>query len=241
MLDKSTLTVTGHILMTDLDTNEVVLDTFNDVLFGNMSSALANALIGNGNKFLFYIGLGNGGAYVNTAGTIGYKTSLGGVASLVKNPNANLYNTIFVKKLSNEATPLGVYDQTSKAYIASTNTATNYEDITVYSVLGYNEPPVATSNSATITQSAIDNSSFIGSTGVVGQTNSQLVFNELAVYAGPADILTNSATLTSADVISFTQSQQKLMLTHAIFHPVQKAANRKIGITYTIRIQMGAV
>jgi hypothetical protein len=30
------------------------------------------------------------------------------------------------------------------------------------------------------------------------------------------------------------------MLTHVIFHPVQKSANRSLEIIYTLRIQMGA-
>jgi len=241
MFELAPITMTGHVVITDLDTKEVLVDTFNDVLFGNMSTALAHALIGDSSNFLFYVGFGNGGAYVNTTGTIGYRTSIGGAGSLVKNPNANLYNTIFVKKLSNDSTSSAAYDPSSRAYIASSNAATNYEDITVEVTLGYNEPPTASSNSSTLSQTAIDNSTFIGSTGTVGQTNTELVFNEIALYAGSATALTGNSTLTTADVINFTQSQDKLMLTHAIYHPVQKSANRQLGIVYTLRIQMGTI
>jgi hypothetical protein len=34
-------------------------------------------------------------------------------------------------------------------------------------------------------------------------------------------------------------SQQGRLLTHLIFHPVQKAANRKIQVVYTVRISVG--
>jgi hypothetical protein len=34
-------------------------------------------------------------------------------------------------------------------------------------------------------------------------------------------------------------SQQGRLLTHLIFHPVQKSANRKIQIVYTVRISVG--
>jgi hypothetical protein len=34
-------------------------------------------------------------------------------------------------------------------------------------------------------------------------------------------------------------SQQGRLLTHLIFHPVQKSANRKIQIVYTVRISTG--
>lgn len=241
MLQNIPVQITGHVKITDIDTGELLVDQHNDVLYGNMSTALAHALIGDDGSFLFYIGFGNGGAYVNSAGTIGYKTSLGGPGSLIKNPNANLYNTIYVKKLSNDATPSGQYDQNSKAYIPTTNSATNYEDIIVNVVLGYNEPPVSDVSSTNITQSAIDNSSFIGSTGTIGQTNDELVFNEIALYAGSSTVLSGSNTTTTADVIAFTQSQDKLMLTHAIYHPVQKSANRQLGIIYTLRIQMGTL
>lgn len=241
MLENIPITIKGYVKITDIDTGEILLDTTNDVLYGNISTALANALIGNSDSFLFYIGFGNGAAFVDPSGTIGYKTSFGGLNSLVKNPNANLYNTIYVKKLSNDTTPGMSYNPDSRAYIGATNSATNYEDITVSVVLNYNEPPVALSNSTTISQTAIDDSNFIGNTGSIGQTNNELVFNEIALYAGSATALAGESTTTTAEVIAFTQSQFKLMITHAIFHPVQKAANRQLGITYTLRIQMGTI
>jgi hypothetical protein len=55
------------------------------------------------------------------------------------------------------------------------------------------------------------------------QTDSTYVFDELGLLA---NIGTNSA----GDVIT-------RLLTHVIFHPVQKSLNRQIQIDYTVRIQ----
>jgi hypothetical protein len=63
-------------------------------------------------------------------------------------------------------------------------------------------------------QSAFDNST---------QTDSTYVFDELGLLA-------NYGTDNNGDVIT-------RLLTHVIFHPVQKSLNRQIQIDYTIRIQ----
>lgn len=63
-------------------------------------------------------------------------------------------------------------------------------------------------------QAAFDNST---------QTDSSYVFDELGLLA-------NYGTDANGDVIT-------RLLTHVIFHPVQKALNRQIQIDYTVRIQ----
>jgi hypothetical protein len=63
-------------------------------------------------------------------------------------------------------------------------------------------------------QAAFDNST---------QTDSEYVFDELGLLA-------NYGTDNNGDVIT-------RLLTHVIFHPVQKSLNRQIQIDYTIRIQ----
>lgn len=63
-------------------------------------------------------------------------------------------------------------------------------------------------------QAAFDNST---------QTDSSYVFDELGLLA-------NYGTDSNGDVIT-------RLLTHVIFHPVQKSLNRQIQIDYTIRIQ----
>lgn len=63
-------------------------------------------------------------------------------------------------------------------------------------------------------QAAFDNST---------QTDSNFVFDELGLLA-------NYGTDTNGEIIT-------RLLTHVIFHPVQKSLNRQIQIDYTIRIQ----
>lgn len=244
--------IQGFVKIIDKTTNEVLVDTHNDVLYGNMSTALAHALIGNPDSFLYYMAFGNGGAYVGPTGTISYKPSLGGPNSLIKNPTANLYNTIYVKKLSNDATDTPDYDPLSRAYIPAENYAVNYEDIIVDVTLGYSEPPVGITSSTNIQQLVLDSSTFVGtSTTSVASTfdPNTLVFNEIGLFAGSDNLFVGGFTQTVADVNNFVSqtpnysnvagTKSKLMLTHVIFHPIQKSANRSLEIIYTLRIQMG--
>lgn len=244
--------IQGFVKIIDTATGEILVDTHNDVLFGNISTALSQSLIGDANGLLAYMGFGNGGAYVGPTGTITYKPSLGGPTSLIKNPTANLYNTVYVKKLSNNSTPAVDYDELSKAYIPAENLSTNYVDIIADVVLGYAEPPTGITASTTINQLPLDNSSFVGTsvqTSGAFDPNT-LVFNEIGLYAGSDNLFVGGFTQTTTDVSNFVNqldtfpatvgSKSKLMLTHVIFHPIQKAANRSLEIIYTLRIQMGA-
>ena len=252
LLDVFSGSIQGFVKIIDKDTKEVLVDTHNDVLYGNISVALANSLIGNPDSFLAYMAFGNGGAYVGPTGAIAYKPSIGGSSSLVKNPTANLYNTIYVKKLSNDSTDSLDYNQLSKAYIPSDDFSTNYEDIVVDLTLSYSEPPAGLVDPSLVTQSLIDNSTFIGtpvSTSGVSTANT-LVFNEIGLFAGSNNLFVGGFTSTITDVENFVNqsvnfsniagTKSKLMLTHVIFHPVQKSANRSLEIIYTLRIQMGA-
>lgn len=251
MFDKIPCSIQGFVKIIDKSTSEVLVDTHNDVLYGNMSTALAYALIGNANSFLYYMAFGNGGAYVGPTGVISYKPSLGGPASLIKNPTANLYNTIYVKKLSNAATNNIDYDLTSRAYIPTENYAVNYEDIIVDVTLGYTEPPTGITESSTIQQLQIDNSTFIGtSIETINPTTfdpNTLVFNEIGLFSGSGNIFDGGFTQSVDEVNTFVNTTpnyspptpSKLMLTHVIFHPIQKSANRSLEIIYTLRIQMG--
>jgi hypothetical protein len=239
-----------------LEDGVVIRDVHNDVLYGNMSAALAHSLIGNPNSFLYYMAFGNGGAYVGPTGTISYKPSLGGPGSLIKNPTANLYNTVYVKKLSNDATAPADFDTTSEAYISAENYAVNYEDITVNVTLGYAEPPVGVISATEITQLPIDNSTFVGTSTTTNSGSSTtfdpstLVFNEIGLFSGSDNLFAGNFTTSITDVDNFisqtpnfsnvTGTKSKLMLTHVVFHPVQKSANRSLEIIYTLRIQMGA-
>lgn len=253
MQDGIKASIQGFVKITDSATGEILLDTHNDILYGNMSAALAHALIGNSNSFLYYLGFGNGGAFIGPTGTISYKPSLGGAGSLIKQPTANLYNTIYVKKLSNDSTDIPSYDQLSRAYIPAENYATNYEDIIVDVTIGYSEPPIGITAATVIQQDVLDNSPFVGTSSVSQPSNfdpNNLVFNEIGLFAGSNNLFAGGFTQTTSEVEDFiTQtpnfsnspgSKSKLMISHVIFHPIQKSANRSLNLIYTLRVQMGA-
>ena len=61
-------------------------------------------------------------------------------------------------------------------------------------------------------------------------TNDTYVFDEIALYTS------DGGTLGAHPVFEPGPGR---MLTHIIFHPVQKANNRELEIEYTIRVQMG--
>src|SRR5271165_5349111 len=253
LLDTVRASIRGHVIIKDKETGEILRDVHNDVLYGNLSIALAQALIGNSNSFLCYMAFGNGGAYVGPTGTISYKPSLGGPGSLIKNPTANLYNTVYVKKLSNDA---NTFDPASVAYIGPENYSTNYENIIVDVTIGYSEPPIGITGS-NIVQSALDNSTFVGTSTTTNNGTATsfdpntLVFNEIGLFVGSDNLFLGNFTSTITDVDNFILqtpnfsnvpgTKSKLMITHVIFHPVQKSANRALEIIYTLQISMGVV
>ena len=102
--------------------------------------------------------------------------------------------------------------------IATVPGTSNFSDLTSTALIAFGEPDNATPE---FTQSVTDTAT---------TTNDTYVFDELALYTG-----TTMGQLTTP----FDFAPDGRMLTHVIFHPVQKAANRELQIEYTIRVQMG--
>lgn len=92
----------------------------------------------------------------------------------------------------------------------------NFSDLVSTVVIGFGEPDNA---SPEFLQDPTDESA---------TTNATYVFDEIALYTGT----------TMGTFNPFDFSPDGRMLTHVIFHPVQKAANRELQIEYTIRVQM---
>jgi len=84
----------------------------------------------------------------------------------------------------------------------------SYTDIKITCTLGYDEPG--------------DQDLFDSSTTNEGD----YIFDELALFSYPRDTAAEEPINTST------------MLTHVIFHPVQKSQNRIIEIIYTVRVQL---
>ena len=110
----------------------------------------------------------------------------------------------------------------TKNKIEVTKSTTSYTDIKVTCTLDFGEPSI---------QKDFDNS-----TGSSDDTD--FVFDELGLFSldpSTGNEITGDATA-SATHTDF--ASKCYMLTHVIFHPVQKSLNRIIEVVYTLRIQM---
>lgn len=202
--------IQGHVLITDKKTGEVLVDKNNAIHFGNMAFSLATALSHHtlNQSGIYYMGFGNGGSDVLSTGSIKYKTTNTGTT---KDTSADLYNRTYFKSVAKPST-------TTANSIVATGDANNniqilestgaYTDLKVTCTLDFGEPSG---------QDATD----------VATSDTDYVFDELGLYAYYQD--------TSSSTLDITNS---LLLSHVIFHPVQKSTNRQIEIVYTVRVQM---
>jgi hypothetical protein len=219
MIEQIAGCVIGHITVRDFETKEVLIDKDNAVHYGNISTEIAQALTGDPNSFITYMAFGNGGVIIDSSGGIVYRSPN---TSLNKNPNAQPYNTTLVFEMTNAAS--NVRDPLVKVPQESTLTG-NYEDILAQVVLVAGFPQG---------QKNMDNAS--GSNNQIIDDSTTFVFNEIALYCGPKGL----GTLTeSTQIQNFIVNPSTRLITHVIFHPVQKSLNRVLEITYTLRIQMG--
>lgn len=189
----------GHILIRDKETGEELVNKRNAIHYGNMAYIVANALNGTDNARVYYMGFGNGGTSVDTAGKIVYKSPR---VSEAFQSSASLYSRTYKKIVG------GTGDDTNKIEVI---TGTSYSDIKVTATLAYAEPN--------------DQDLFDDSTNNDGD----YVFDELGLFSYPTDPTPSDG----SDPINTSR-----MLTHVVFHPVQKSQNRVIEIIYTVRIQL---
>ena len=222
MFDTSTANIKGHITIADAETGDILVDKPNAIHFGNISTKIAEALIGKPSSFIAYMAFGNGGVTVDNTGQIIYNEPN---VSNTKVPSAQLYNTAFVYEIKN----YNADNQSNATRDANTGGGVNnYEDITIVVTLTSDMPN---------NQMLIDIAD--GSNGETA-TNTDFVFNEIALYTG----VKNKGNLTDpSDITGFltdTSENRPTMITHVVFHPVQKSQNRTLEITYKLRIQMGS-
>jgi hypothetical protein len=203
--------IEGHIKIWDPDSGEVFVNKRNAVNFENISIAIANLLAGNFTQG-FYVSemhFGNGGTVIDSTGAVSYRP-----------PNVNgqgeqLYNATFFKVVDEEDFVNNTDPGLNKTSITHVN-GLNYTDLVVTCTIDYSEPVAedSTFNLAGTSQDAQDNA-----TNMEGS----FVFDELGLKI-------KSTTGSLGD---------GLLITHVIFHPVQKSANRLLQVIYTLRIRAG--
>lgn len=199
----------GHIKIWDPESGEVFVNKRNAINFENMSIALAASLANAGYGSIYEMHFGNGGTVVNASGTITYRTPN------TNGQNEDLYHTTFFKVV--EATDtLNNTDPTQNYTTITHVNNTNYTDVVITCTLDYDEPVASdtTFNLAGVDQDALDNA---------GDFDGEFIFDELGLKSK-----STSSTLNTG-----------LLLTHVVFHPVQKSANRLLQVVYTLRIRAG--
>lgn len=200
--------VQGHIKIFDPTTQEVFVDKRNAIHYENISTAIAYCLANKNSVNGSFI-------YEMRFGNGGSSIDPTGVISYLppntNTQNSNLYNPTYSK----------IVDDTSSANTDPTRNymqirhipGTVYTDILVSCLLDYGEPAG---------QSAFDNSQTMTDT---------YTFDELGLIGRSTD-----GTVDVSGAGTFTSDTGPL-LTHVIFHPVQKSLNRLIQVDYTVRIQ----
>ena len=204
--EEGSVKMTGHLLIRDKETGEVLVDKDNAIHHGNMALVIANALsyYTTSNSGIYYMAFGNGGSDVLSTGEIKYKNTN---TSSVQEESAQLYNRTYQKIVAKAV------ESDAKNNIQVISTSSDYTDLKITCTLDFGEP---SGQMASDTASGNDNPA---------NADTTYVFDELGLYSF-------NAPQGQADVKSAR------LLTHVIFHPVQKSMNRVVEIVYTIRIQM---
>ena len=193
--DKTTIQVDGHVLIKDVDTDEVLLDQHNAINYENISQAivrlLANQQTTGKHDFIKLMHFGNGGSSVDGSGTVTY------LAPNTNSATGVLHNKTFEKIVDpNDA---GVDTTTTNTMTTAHTAGELFSDLIVTCTLNYSEPGA---------QDTLDNSA---------NQNGDFIFDELGLYSATG-----------------------ALITHIIFHPIQKSANRQIQVIYTVRVRAGA-
>lgn len=165
--DNANLSFNGHVLISDADTGEVLLDKFNAINFENMAVAIANLLANqtdNGDGYyIAKIAFGRGGTVIDSNGNITYKQPK------VNGLGGSLYEPFFGV---NEDT---VFEKEVGSFEISDSTGQPYRDLTSIVTLDYNEPSTAL---------AVDNATDF-------ENPESYVFDELALVGDNGNHLTH--------------------------------------------------
>ncbi len=157
--EQTNISVDGHVLITDMDTHEVLLDKHNAINFQNFAFAVANCLAnkteGSENFHIAEMAFGFGGTEIDGNGNITYKSPK------VDGSNATLYNDL----LGGDGLP---YKKQVSSIDVLNAEGSPYTDITVKVILDYDDPGTDDE------QSDLDNASNF-------DTASEWVIDELAL------------------------------------------------------------
>ncbi len=201
--------IKGILKISDPNTGEVFVHQENAIHFGNISWAITQALVGSDLGHITNMVFGSGGTSIDSSGNISYRSPN---TSNLQDASAEPYQATYFEAFADSGNSIVTIPGTS-----------NFSDLTSTTLIAFGQP-------------SAPNAEFVQSvTDTATTTNDTYIFDELALYTG-----TTMGTLgTTGSPGSFNFAPDGRMLTHVIFHPVQKAQNRELQIEYTIRVQMG--
>jgi hypothetical protein len=202
-------TAHGWVKITDPKTGEILVEQENAIHLGNLSAAIVMALCSDDKGHIRYMAFGNGGTRITSNGDILYRTPN---VSNIRKVTDSLYNELFKKEI--------IFDGDNEVNPIFSNST--YSDLKALVTLSEIE--------AGLTQQVYDRADTLNRSTIDGSLTSydeDAVFDELALYVGSPFI---------SGLLS--DNNEALMITHLIFNPIQKAANRGLQIEYTIRIQL---
>jgi len=209
MIEDANINIDGHVKIWDPVTQEVFVDKHNAINAETMSIVVATMLAGNNNKYIYEMHFGNGGAIIDETGNITYKD----VTSNLNNGTvAFMFNPTYFKVIDPVDQVNNNDNQRNRVDVVHTQ-GLNYSDLIVTCTLEQSEPNLnSLGNLVAVEQSALDNApDFTG----------EFVFNELGLKSKSEDGVNTG-----------------MLLSHIVFHPVQKSANRIIQVVYTLRIRI---
>ena len=132
--EQSNISVDGHVLIKDVDTNEILLDKHNAINFQNFAFAVANCLAnkteGSNNFYITKMAFGYGGTTIDGNGNVTYKSPK------VDGSTAALYNSLLDSSsnpYTKQVTSIDVLDAEGASCT----------DITVKVILDYADPALA--------------------------------------------------------------------------------------------------
>lgn len=162
MLNTSSVSITGHVLIRDPQTQQVFVDKHNAINFESFSIALASGAAYQPEGYIHEMVFGNGAAVVTGSGTVSY------LPPNVTGMDAQLYNQTYGKVINN-LSALNT-DPSNNFIRVSHRPGTLYSDIIVTCLLSTSEPAG---------QEAFDTATDV---------NSPFVFNELGLKTRAAGV-----------------------------------------------------
>lgn len=125
--DKILPKMTGHVLIRDPESGQVLLDKRNAIHYENMSLAIGYSLVNQAQGFIYSMAFGNGGSAVSGTGAITY------FPTNTTDPKADLYDPTYEKVIATNIT-------TTNFFEVKHLLGTPYTDIVTTCTLDYNEP-----------------------------------------------------------------------------------------------------